>query len=352
MTIRFLVAAMVAMTLSAASSGQTRVVEVGADAPRISATDWVAGEKIEQVEAERSYLIFFGRIVSDAFRRLIPNLSELQENYPDAVIAVITDEPVDVVRPFVQQQGDKVKFRIAVDTQRQTQRDWIQNREQDVPWMFLVGTDKKIWLVANPAGSVATRTYWRRSEAILAGRFEPTAWEKAEPMFKQVDYSRDKEDWRQCYRYIDEIVNIKPRVFVNEAIDKFEIMTKEQKKPQDAIDYARGQFMDWYGADDPQTLTQLAQTIMNDAEIFETDRAQMSALALELCERAFELSPAEPRAMAALADAHFRNGDVEKAVEFARRAYYAAKPDRKSEYKHMLDLYTRRAQMQRDRGGR
>lgn len=52
----------------------------------------------------------------------------------------------------------------------------------------------------------------------------------------------------------------------------------------------------------------------------------------------------DPMYISMIAFVHFKNGNIDEAVEWQRKAYFAAKDKDKSEYKYVLDSYRNQQQ--------
>jgi len=279
--------------------------------------------------------------------RAVPHLTKLQEDYSDDLIVIgVSDEKPEVVKPVVQRLGSKMGYRIAIDSSKEMWRTWAQAAGLNgIPAAFLVGKDKKIAFIGHPSDPKFDKTV----KAVISGRYDPKLMAEAEPIMKQVDYSRKMRDWKVCYRYLDQIIEKSPRVFNDEALLKFRIMVLEQNAPQEAVAYGRTEYARWY-AEDADALDRLATLILTDERILKSDEQNMKALALELADSAYNLARTDPETMSVLAMAQYHNGNFDEAVTLARKAYLTAEPESKERFKRQLDSYTRGQQMSRKGG--
>ncbi len=339
-----LVAAVAAVALTGSASAQyygNQKLEVGSDAPALAIQEWVKGDKVEAFEEGHVYVIEFWATWCVPCRQSIPHLTELQEAYDKNVTIIgVSDEQPDVVKPFVTEMGKKMEYTVAIDQNRQTNSAWMQAAGQNgIPCAFVVDSSKKIAWIGHPMeldkvlGKVAS------------GRYDPKLEETARPLIEQLDWSVTMRDWQAFENYTAQVLQMSPRIFNDVAIKKFRVLLLEQGDVETAIDYALGDFATMY-ADDIETLYTLAETILTDATILRAAPDQLKPVALELADLAAAAGD-DPEAMRVLAMALYQNGEVDEAIETQRKAYFMVDPDRKAEFKRLLDQYQNRGATQR-----
>lgn len=327
------VAAALATTASAQYGNQEKL-EVGSDAPEITIQEWVKGDAIEKLEEGQVYVVEFWATWCGPCIANIPHLSELQEQYGDEVIFIgVSDEEVSTVKPFVDKQGDRMAYTVAVDRNRQTNRDWMAAAGQNgIPCAFIVNAEKKIAFIGHPG----SKEFEQALAGVADGRYDPKLEEIAKPMFEQVEYSRKMRDWPVCERYLDQIIELKPYVFNKTALKKFRILLLDKGSVEDAIAYAQGDFLATYG-DDIETLGMLSEMILTDAQVQRVAPDKLKPLALEIAMAGTD--EADPDSLRVLAMALHHNGQVQEAIDVQKRAYFIAEPEDKAEFKRVLDSY-------------
>jgi len=337
-------ACLVAGAAAAQYGARDNKLTVGDEAPELQIKEWVKGEKVEKLVEGQVYVVEFWATWCAPCRKSIPHLTKLQEEYGDAVhIIGISDEKPSEVHPFVRKMGDKMDYRVAVDDQQRTQRAWMRAAGLNgIPSVFIVDQEKKVAFIGNPLDP----KFDKALASIAEGRYDPELLKQAEPLMRQVDYSRKMKDWRVAEEYLDRVIALDPHVFNDEAILKFRILAQEKGAPDEAQAYARGEFLKNY-SDDTETLGMLVKQILTDAELLRTDEEGMMALALEIAEEAYNRASTDPEAISVLAMASYHNGDYDKAVTLQKRAWFIADPDDKGKYKKALDQYQKSMQMHR-----
>jgi thiol-disulfide isomerase/thioredoxin len=341
-----LVAAVAAVALVGSASaqyGQTKL-EVGSDAPKLSIQEWVKGDKVEEFKEGHVYVVEFWATWCGPCKASIPHLTELQEHYKNNVTIIgISDETPDKVKPFVTDWGKKMEYTVAIDQNNQTNSAWRQAAGINyIPFAFIVDGNKKIAWMGNPADpDSGLDTVLGK---VAKGRYDPKLEEAAAPLIEQLDWSVTMRDWQAFENYTAQVLTMSPRIFNDVAIKKFRVLLLEKGDVQAAIDYALGDFAAMY-ADDIETLFTLAELILTDSTILRAAPDQLKPVALELADLA-AASGQDPEALRVLAMALYQNGEVEEAIETQRRAYFMVEPERKVEFKRLLDQYQNRSAAQ------
>ena len=320
------------------NNSRNQKLEVGSDAPPITISEWVKGDPVEEFEEGHAYVVEFWATWCGPCIKNMPHLTKLQEAYQDSVTFIgVSDEKANVVRPFVAKNEMRMGYTVAVDDRSKTNNAYMKAAGQTgIPAAFIVDGNGKIAFIGHPAEP--------EFEEILAkvadGRYDPKLEEAAQPLMRQVEYSRKMEDWPVCERYLDEIIDLDPYIFNNVAIKKFRILLMDKKNTDEAIAYVKNELMLKY-ADDGETMSELAELILTDAEILRTDEARLKPLALELATAGVTKDEVHVDQMRILGMALHRNGNTEEAIRVQEKAYFMADPSLKPEFKRILDSYHR-----------
>lgn len=347
MKIRTVVSAVAAMALAGTAAAQSigggggfnrnnQKLEVGSEAPKLSIAKWVKGEAVDELKEDHVYVVEFWATWCQPCLKSIPHLTEMQDEYSaDITIIGISWEDVETVEPFVNKMGSKMDYKVAVDQRDQTKRAWYDAANAPgIPFAVIVVKNKVAWM-----GNPLDAEFDKMLANVADGRYDPELEEAAEPVLDQIDYAVRMQDWRVAGSYLDQVIEMGPYVFNDVAIKKFRIWLMEKDDLDGAIAYARSQFLDWY-RDDPETLAKLAEFILSEREALQKGEQKLKQLALELANHATRGDGAgEPEYMRVKALALYHNGQKDEAIKLQERAWLMVTPERKAEFKRILDAY-------------
>lgn len=145
-------------SLTNIARGEDRPLMPGDAAPAIEVREFVKGEPIKQFEAGKTYVVEFWATWCGPCLPSIPHLTELQKMNPTvAFIGVSVDEETSEVKTFVKEMGDKMDYRVAIDTRTKQattglmQKSWLDASLQDgIPVAFIVNKDGKLAWIGHP----------------------------------------------------------------------------------------------------------------------------------------------------------------------------------------------------------
>jgi len=114
--------------------------KLGDSAPALQIAEWVKGAQVDVTGKDKLYVVEFWATWCPPCRTSIPHLTELQKKYKDKVVFIgITDEKPDVVKPFVEKQGDKMDYVVAIDKEKATSSAYMKAFKQNgIPHAFVV----------------------------------------------------------------------------------------------------------------------------------------------------------------------------------------------------------------------
>jgi len=164
--------ALLTLGLVLAAAGAQFAAELGQPASPLKPETWVKGKAIDLAEGKGKtvYVVEFWATWHGPCRAAIPHLTELQKRFAaqGVVFIGISDEPADKVKPFVEQMGDKMGYRVAVDTTRATHEAYLDAfGARGIPHAFVVDKNGNIaWHGHSMVGLDRTL------EEILAGKFD------------------------------------------------------------------------------------------------------------------------------------------------------------------------------------
>jgi thiol-disulfide isomerase/thioredoxin len=150
---------------------------VGDAAPKLTVKEFVKGKAVTRFEKGKVYAIEFWATWCSPCRQMVPHLTALQQKYPDVTfigVSVAERDP-SKVKPFVKEMGEKMKYRVAIDsvpegvepTKGAMVQNWMAPADQDaIPTVFIVDGDGKIAWIGYP-GEMETPL-----EKIRAGKWD------------------------------------------------------------------------------------------------------------------------------------------------------------------------------------
>ncbi len=338
----------------AMSTARADSLGVGDSAPKLEVKSFVKGDPISEFEPGKVYVVEFWATWCGPCKASIPHLTELQKKHGEITfigVSVFEHNGQDKVKPFVDEMGDKMAYRVAIDSvpndaqvsEGAMARSWMLAASQDaIPTAFIINKEGKIaWI--GPPGSMDEPL-----EKIASGSWDlKTAAQefRVEVKFKEAMNSGDP---KKIVAAVDELAAAMPSLEanVNIAGPKLTALIKldEQEK---ALEYAQ-KLSKSALSKSAAGLNELAWAIVDpDAGI--KPNAKLVQFAVETARRADEMAKKKDAGIAdTLAKAYFDSGDVSKAVENQERAVRLAKGSQYEaqigELKNRLEKYKKAAE--------
>jgi len=330
---------------STAAAARPFALMVGDPAPALPVARWLKGTPVPRFEPGRVYVVEFWATWCGPCVRSMPHLSELQQRFADKVQVIGVDvwEPdLAAVEPFVQKQGERMAYSIAVDDVPAAPADcdnvslwsaehgavstaWMAAsgwKEDGIPTAFVVdGKTRVAWIggpqeLDAPLAAIVDGSWdlTRESAAYLA-RQQITL--RAQPLQARLRQAEQHRNWSEAVRCMDELMALDGPRFADLAGGKFQTLLLELKRPDEAYAFARAA-LTGVAKDEPSALGQIAYVIvfMNGEVV-----ADELALARSAAERANELAHGERAGILdTLARVHFLSDEPERAVELEKAA--------------------------------
>jgi thiol-disulfide isomerase/thioredoxin len=336
---------------------QAQSLGIGDPAPKLVVKEFVKGEPISEFESGKNYVVEFWATWCGPCKTSIPHLTELQKKNPSVTFigVSISEQDQARVKPFVEEMGDKMAYRVAIDLVPEKEKDspgvmaktWMTAADQNgIPAAFIVNKEGKIAWIGHPMEMD------KPLEKIAAGNWDiktareeqrKAAEEQAKLMKVQSKLATALRsgDPKSLVTVVDEVISEVPSAEMMVGPMKLTALIKLNEQDK-ALEYAKK-----LGKSDlskqAQGLNGLAWAIVApDAGI--KPSAKLIEFALETARRADEMAEAKDAGIAdTLAKAYFDSGDAAKAVESQERAVRLAKgssfEDQIGELKDRLEKY-------------
>jgi thiol-disulfide isomerase/thioredoxin len=175
------VLAAAAICLASAATRADEILNLGDPAPKLEVSGWVKGDKVDQFEPGKTYVVEFWATWCGPCRQTIPHLTELSHKYKDKGVRFIGvdvwERDLTKVRPFVEEMGAKMDYSVALDTVPASgnasdgamAKNWMAAAEEHgIPAAFIIRDGKIAW-IGHPM------TMDKPLEEITAGTWDPKA---------------------------------------------------------------------------------------------------------------------------------------------------------------------------------
>ncbi len=326
-----------------------KVLKVGDPAPPIKVGAWVKGKPVDRFEKGKIYVMEFWATWCGPCIVGIPHLTELQKEYKDKGVTIVgtaiwqreetQESRQSTVTEFVEKQGDKMDYTIAVDADRTMSDTWMRPAGRNgIPSAFIVGKTGKIEWMGHP-GRMDTAL-----EQIVAGTFdrEKYAEQEARERAWSTDHRRAATaisaatrdgDGPRAMTLVDDLVKAYPDQPRAQQL-KYRTMLQFATTADAVSGYgARIAKINW---DDAMFLNSISWWTVDDPVAVHRNLEQATAWA----ERADALTDhKDAQIIDTLARCWWERGDTEKAIELQRKAVEHASPTMKSSIKSTLDHY-------------
>jgi len=329
----FCIAASLLCAASWHASAQT--LSVGDSAPPLEVSRWAKGDKLDRLEADRTYVVEFWSTWSGRCRASIPHLTELQKRYRDKGIQFIGvsiwEEDPSKVAPFVKDMGDKMDYAVALDsvpegdkggTKGRMAESWMAaSGSNGIPTAFLFTRGKIAWIghpmkLDAPLARVASGNFDLDQAASDYREEKATERRVATVLDKLRKLGRDASD-KDRLAVFEEAIRETPSLEKQFGLQIYLLMSQAG---DEATSNYGSRLIEKFFKDDAEALNELAWSIVDPEARLEASRRDYK-LARKAASRADELTHGENGAILdTLAIALFETGDQAKALEAQEKA--------------------------------
>jgi thiol-disulfide isomerase/thioredoxin len=312
---------------------------VGSVAPALNLPTWISGDEVSSLEPGKTYVVEFWATWCGPCRTSMPHISQLQEDYGDAVTFIgISDEDQETVDAFFAKEhddertwGDVVTYSIAIDPARQAHRDYMRAAGQSgIPTAFVVGPDGMIEWIGHPMGideplAKITDGSWDREAELARQQAEVEAEAKMKQVASRLRQAQADGDYDAALGIIDEIIADSPNPS-RFKMAKVGLLMEAGRADEAQPVLAEIGEDNW---DDSMFLNGLAWSMATQMDDLDLE------MALKFAMRANELTADKDASILdTVARIHYEQGNLEQAIEWQTKA-----AEQSPELKSTLEKY-------------
>jgi thiol-disulfide isomerase/thioredoxin len=313
---------------------------VGDPAPKLEVKSFVKGDPVTAFEPSKTYVVEFWATWCGPCIQSIPHLSELQKKHPDATFIGVSiwENDQSAVKPFVEKMGDKMAYRVAMDSVPEGTKgnagamaqSWMKAAGRNgIPSAFIVSGGGKIFWMGHPMNmdepleKIVTGS-WDLAAAVQQHKKEMETQAKLTKLSDALRAAIKSGQPGEVLTAINAIVEANPRLesaYGPMKVTWYLKLGDAEKALACAKELATSTEM----KKSAQSMNALAWAIVApDAGI--TPGSKLIQFALETALQADKLADEKDAAIAdTLGKAYFDSGDFGKAVETQERAVRLAK---------------------------
>jgi thiol-disulfide isomerase/thioredoxin len=287
-------------------------LSIGDPAPKLDIDKFVKGQAVSHFDKGKTYVVEFWATWCAPCRELIPHLTKLQaENSQATFIGVSIDEEADKVKPFVDEMGDKMNYRVAIDAREgnngRMAKSWIDASARGgvIPVAFVVNGDGRIAWIGHPADLEAPLV------DILGGKWDLAAeaaeYKKAMAEARMIAKLKDdlgvllkKKDYAGAIKLLD-VASKKIELPEEPMLVEIALLAGPENEPARAYPIAEKLFAKSLKAEDGGTLMMLANGLADPRGFLPGDSSgshmptklsdpKLAALAVRAAEKGEELT--------------------------------------------------------------
>jgi len=127
--------------------------QIGDKAKALDVSEWVKGQPVDVTDGKNVYVVEFWATWCSPCTASIPHLTGLQKEYKDknVVFVGISMEDLKTVKPFVEEQGEKMDYTVVLDSATQSYKNYMTAFGQvGIPCAFIVNKEGRVAWAGHP----------------------------------------------------------------------------------------------------------------------------------------------------------------------------------------------------------
>ncbi len=308
-------------------------LRVGMPAPALKVAKWFKGTPVEKLEVGKVYVVEFWATWCGPCKISIPHLTELAHKHAGKIAFIgvsvwerpteKTDEGIAaLVEPFVKDMGDKMDYNVAADSiDRTMATTWMAAAERNgIPCAFVIGKDGKIAWIGHPAAMDNVL------DEVIAGTWDV----QAEAQRQEVEW-RNRQERAKLEAPIQAALRARDNKAVIEAIDKAVAVQPEMEQDLMPVKFRAllqsdeaAAFAYLRALSEKGSIEKAPFMAFNAALIVSQQAANLKnpdyALLVGALEKAKAGEHTNPTVLSLYAEALFKVGRIDNAVEMQQKA--------------------------------
>ena len=290
-------------------------------APPLQIAHWAKGDAVKSFEKGKVYVVEFWATWCAPCIQNIPKLTALQAKHKDAGLVVIgvsssDQRGIEDVRPFVEKQGDRMNYTVAVDDAFKTGNAYMQaTGQRGIPVAYVVDKAGKLAWFGHPANNMETVV-----EQVLKGEFDPAKYVDPQQKLAELDAKLRRaatdNNLEAADKVFAELKTLRPELASQFDVSRFVFIYTNVKDKPKAIAFGEELLKGPLGSES-MGMVPLAFTVINDA----APSVEELRFARRVMDKSVELTKRnDPRALSILGDVYRKAGDYAQAVKLNEEA--------------------------------